>query len=64
MDEIQERLAQMAHWTEKPETRSDVKTLIPDERRLLMEDRMAYMRFHQARETGPLFIPTMFQKAF
>ena len=31
VDKIQERLAQMVRWTEKPETRSDVKTLIRDE---------------------------------
>ena len=31
VDKIQERVAQMVRWTEKPETRSDVKTLIRDE---------------------------------
>ena len=31
VDKIQKRLSQMVRWTEKPKTRSDVKTLIRDE---------------------------------
>ena len=31
VDKIQERLAQMVRWTEKPETQSAVRTLIRDE---------------------------------